>query len=695
MQRQQAYSLGNCRIEPSECAIYHQEDEKQSLQPKFIEVLNYLVSHYPRVVSRQELIEHVWQGNEYVGEKALTNAIWHLRQALKQDTSDELIETIRKTGYRLLIAPRALESRPEAGIRPVSGGLRMRVIGIAIVLLGTALGGYWLTWLQAQPDKRTLQTITTEPGLELFPAASPDGRFIVYKWIGPGGQVDLFKRDLQQPELDAVRLTYDLALEGHSVWSSNGQYLYFSRKNTEQQQCHVVRMDMQNYQENFVANCPLLGGYHYIDISADDGTLAFYGDEEEASQSGIYLLDLTNPEARPVRFSCDLACSFKERDMAFSPDGKYLAVTRRFNQFNENIYLVELANGAEKQLTSGEEDIVGLSWHPNGQELVYGVQRADTRFGYLLDLKTGHSRRLDIAGMSYPNFARTRPWLFFQHRTEQYQIAAYPLDQQVHSSPFPVLQSGYNHKYPDYSDAQGMITYLSNETGAYEVWIADANGDNRRQLTHLNRSARYPKWSRDGTRIAFLAPDEDGSGDHIFVVEVATKRVTRLESPFTGHNRPFWAPDGLSILTTAFTQDHADIYRFYLDGRPPQRLTHNRGRYGVLNERGELVYSAWGDGLWALSLISGELTQLLTQEQFQVRYAWTVSDQGIYYLSENDQHQELQYYSLQEQSTKVLLRAPRGTFVGDSALTLDKARQQILFTKTLFYQSDIKLLKHP
>ena len=78
MKASKAFKLGNCQILPLEFSIQFENCEKQSLQPKFIEVLVYLAENYPRIITRDELIEHVWLGNNYVGEKALTNAIWHL-----------------------------------------------------------------------------------------------------------------------------------------------------------------------------------------------------------------------------------------------------------------------------------------------------------------------------------------------------------------------------------------------------------------------------------------------------------------------------------------------------------------------------------------------------------------------------------------------------------------------------------------
>lgn len=110
-----SFCLGSCRIDPSDNSISfqtqgqesaQQESAKVSLQPKFIEVLSYLALRHPHVVTRDELIDKVWEGNAYVGTKALTNAIWHLRQQLSPlELEGGVIETVRKAGYRLLLPP--------------------------------------------------------------------------------------------------------------------------------------------------------------------------------------------------------------------------------------------------------------------------------------------------------------------------------------------------------------------------------------------------------------------------------------------------------------------------------------------------------------------------------------------------------------------------------------------------------------
>jgi DNA-binding winged helix-turn-helix (wHTH) protein len=99
-----SFTIGEYTVIPEENSIRLADNEKILVQAKIMEVLVYLASSYPRLVSRSELIDSIWSGNYPVGEKTLTNAIWRLRRTLQQD-SDSHIETIRKSGYRLLIQP--------------------------------------------------------------------------------------------------------------------------------------------------------------------------------------------------------------------------------------------------------------------------------------------------------------------------------------------------------------------------------------------------------------------------------------------------------------------------------------------------------------------------------------------------------------------------------------------------------------
>lgn len=106
------FYLSDLKITPLTLMV-EQGDVQRPLQQKPMEVLCFLAEQYPALVTREQLIDAVWDGNVYVGEKALTNAIWQLRQLFSQCGQPDLIMTVRKKGYRLQQAPRYCTAPPE------------------------------------------------------------------------------------------------------------------------------------------------------------------------------------------------------------------------------------------------------------------------------------------------------------------------------------------------------------------------------------------------------------------------------------------------------------------------------------------------------------------------------------------------------------------------------------------------------
>jgi class 3 adenylate cyclase/TolB-like protein len=117
-------------------------------------VLVQLAARPGRVVTRTELEESVWAGM-VVGPDALTNAIIKLRKALGDDArSVRFIETIPKTGYRL-VAPVQIQARNET-----EPALERKLAAI----LYADVAGY--SRLTGEDEERTHRTLSTH--LDLF-----------------------------------------------------------------------------------------------------------------------------------------------------------------------------------------------------------------------------------------------------------------------------------------------------------------------------------------------------------------------------------------------------------------------------------------------------------------------------------------------------------------------------------------------
>ena len=77
-------------------------DEEITLEPKVMDVLVYLASRQGETITKDDFFETVWEG-VILTDDALSRCISELRKSLEDDSRNpRYIETIRKTGYRLI-----------------------------------------------------------------------------------------------------------------------------------------------------------------------------------------------------------------------------------------------------------------------------------------------------------------------------------------------------------------------------------------------------------------------------------------------------------------------------------------------------------------------------------------------------------------------------------------------------------------
>jgi len=98
------FRIDSIVVEPERNRLIRGETEIP-LEPRVMEVLCVLANAYGRVVSRDDLVEKVWQG-PHGADESLSRAISVLRKAIRETGySSPSIETVPKRGYRLLLKP--------------------------------------------------------------------------------------------------------------------------------------------------------------------------------------------------------------------------------------------------------------------------------------------------------------------------------------------------------------------------------------------------------------------------------------------------------------------------------------------------------------------------------------------------------------------------------------------------------------
>ena len=92
-------AAGVLRLDPTSHRISI-NDAPLELAPVEFQLLQFFMEHPERVYSRQQLIDRIWGTGVYVGERTIDVHIRRLRQALEPFGHDQLIQTVRGSGYR-------------------------------------------------------------------------------------------------------------------------------------------------------------------------------------------------------------------------------------------------------------------------------------------------------------------------------------------------------------------------------------------------------------------------------------------------------------------------------------------------------------------------------------------------------------------------------------------------------------------
>ncbi|RYZ87766.1 MAG: phosphate regulon transcriptional regulatory protein PhoB [Proteobacteria bacterium] len=75
-------------------------DQSIDMGPTEYRLLEFFLTHQERAYTRGQLLDHVWGGNVYVEERTVDVHIRRLRKALTVDRHEDLVQTVRGTGYR-------------------------------------------------------------------------------------------------------------------------------------------------------------------------------------------------------------------------------------------------------------------------------------------------------------------------------------------------------------------------------------------------------------------------------------------------------------------------------------------------------------------------------------------------------------------------------------------------------------------
>jgi WD40-like Beta Propeller Repeat len=122
--------------------------------------------------------------------------------------------------------------------------------------------------------------------------------------------------------------------------------------------------------------------------------------------------------------------------------------------------------------------------------------------------------------------------------------------------------------------ANGKIAFTRDSGGLYNVWTMNSDGSGQTQITTAPDGGEFPKWSPDGTRIAYETGGSSGEGK-VFVVNADGSGKHEV-SGSSSAGGPNWTPDGSKVIfhqvQCSGTDCYSAIYTVNPDGTGKARI---------------------------------------------------------------------------------------------------------------------------
>ncbi len=117
------------------------------------------------------------------------------------------------------------------------------------------------------------------------------------------------------------------------------------------------------------------------------------------------------------------------------------------------------------------------------------------------------------------------------------------------------------------------ISYVTKNAGRFNLWVADADGENAQAALASPEPIISPAWSPTGAQLAYVSFE---SRKPVVYVHDISSGKRRLVANFKGSNSaPAWSPDGRSLAVTLSRDGGSQLYVIDAMGGEPKRLAQS------------------------------------------------------------------------------------------------------------------------
>ena len=331
-----------------------------------------------------------------------------------------------------------------------------------------------------------------------------------------------------------------------------------------------------------------------LDISPDHTKLLLSADDRPGKETTFWIVPVAG--GSPQRLG-----ALAGNDAAWFPDGRKVLFVR-----GSDIYTANEDGGEPRRVSTVNGWPKGFHWSPDGRVLRFSVENAGTQAGSIWEAAPDGTQPHPWTAIHTPpkpgwmqgesGGVWTPDGMYFIYRSmrdttvglwavrepsglrgrfnnEPFLLQTFPLGTaflnplvspdgkriyfaaeqetrelmryEAHPQRFLTDLDGIPARMVDFSRDGKWVAYYSYD---YHLWRSRVDGSDRLQLTFAPLAAGPPRWSPDGTHIAFRA-DQGPTSFRIYLISPNGGTPQAITPPeFTRASAPIWSPDGKSLI---------------------------------------------------------------------------------------------------------------------------------------------------
>lgn len=624
-----------------------------TLQAKQARCLNMLIANFGSIVTRDELIEEVWQGR-YVDESTINSTLSRLRNII--NCKGNVIKTHPKVGYSLICKLEFTDTLPQAStscsklIAPldintedknitassINLGFSIRAITMMTFIFFIAcIAAYFLLLPKlnkVQPTVLEIKPLTYLVGTELLPNLSSDKKHLAF---------------IHQSKIDSPLTLVVKNLETNvNTKIKNGQYVTSPYWSTDSRniyfQTYINGQCMIEYSQILsegkfspstqVTSCGNELSMSPIAVDKSNEWLYF---SYKASKIEPFIIKRVNLNSRKIeQLTSPSDTTYGDYSLSLSHNGKYIAFLRSSADTVKELNYLNLTTKSVTPLLNLNNALYSLTWNEDDSNIIY---INDAKNLMSIDIKTSEIRTLysSTEYIKSPSTISDKAFIVSIGKHYKSNIKEWDITNPDTPSSLLISSSFSDHSaVANYANDQKNVAFVSNRSGKNQIWLY-ANSEYQ-QLSEFFKQHTLSdlNFSQNGKHLAFIK-------DHqLQLLNLSTRIITTpLKDIENIRNLSWLCGSNDEIFASVRSNDMWNLLKINIKNNVSEKLMPaiHSIKKDCINEQ-YYVTKVYEQGIFKVSkdFSSSNKVLKLNGLHFIDGEEWEVGNNQVYYLQNGD-----------------------------------------------------------